>query len=69
MELQRQVSGYFTDVTRHANVALKAQTSPDVVSHMYRIVGHLVKYCAKLLYVRVRRWFVSKVTLISYISL
>ncbi|KAH3727270.1 hypothetical protein DPMN_053200 [Dreissena polymorpha] len=52
MAFQKQVTQYFSEIPKCVTPVVKAMTPADVVSNMYRVVGYIVKYCAKLLYVR-----------------
>ncbi|WAR06989.1 MMS22-like protein [Mya arenaria] len=52
MEFQKRVSGYFADVGKHVSPLLKFLQPCESVYNMYHMVGCVVKYCAKLIYVK-----------------
>ncbi|XP_025098839.1 protein MMS22-like isoform X2 [Pomacea canaliculata] len=47
-----QVSPYFQDVAQHAAPLLRTLAPASTLLHMFRVVGHLVKYCAPALYLQ-----------------
>ncbi|KAL4233050.1 Protein MMS22-like [Mactra antiquata] len=53
MKFQQQIIPYFTDVLKYINPVIKSWSPVDVVNKIYLMTGFLIKYCAKLIYVRV----------------
>ena len=53
MKLQEEIIPYFCDVPKHIAPVLRTLAPHEVLSNVYRMTGYLVKYCAKLIYVRV----------------
>lgn len=53
MLFQKQVAQYFTDIPKNIAAIVKALSPVEGLHNVYRITGHLVKCCAKCLYVKV----------------
>lgn len=57
MEFQQKVIPYFCDVQKHIAPVLRNLGPAEVVNNVFRMTGYLIKYCAKLIYVRVCNLF------------
>ncbi|KAK3583329.1 hypothetical protein CHS0354_038939 [Potamilus streckersoni] len=52
MQFRSEVTSYFGDIPKHVSLVLKNFGPADVLNNMYRVVGHIVKHCASLLFVQ-----------------
>ena len=50
MECRDRAEKYFGDVGRHISNVLRTCGSSHLIKHVYNLAGHMVKYCATLIY-------------------
>ena len=53
MEFREKAGHFFADTARHTATILKNCSSSELMKNMYHVTGHMVKYCAPLIYIKV----------------
>ena len=55
MEFRDKACGYLTGIMSNINGSLRNCGSSGLIKHVYILAGQLVKHCAQIIYIKVRR--------------